>query len=43
MNAVLSEPNAKRLSNLFRGVLATLLLLLPVLSLAQAYFGTVSG
>jgi Carboxypeptidase regulatory-like domain len=43
MNAVLSEPNAKRLSNLFRGVLATILLLLPVLSLAQAYFGTVSG
>jgi hypothetical protein len=43
MSAVLSEPNAKRLSNLFRGVLATILLLLPVLSLAQAYFGTVSG
>jgi hypothetical protein len=43
MNAVLSEPNSKRLSKLFRGVVATVLLLLPVVLLAQAYFGTVSG
>jgi hypothetical protein len=43
MNAVLSEPNAKRLSKLFRGVVATILLLLPAVLFAQAYFGTVSG
>jgi hypothetical protein len=43
MNAVLSKPNAKRLSKLFRGVVATILLLLPVVLFAQAYFGTVSG
>jgi hypothetical protein len=45
MNAVLSEPNSKRLSKSFfsRGVVATILLLLPVVLLAQAYFGTVSG
>ncbi len=43
MNAVLSQPNAKRLAKLFRGALFAIVLLLPVILLAQAYFGTVSG
>jgi Carboxypeptidase regulatory-like domain len=43
MNAILSEPNAKRLAKLFREVLFAVALLLPAMLLAQAYFGTVSG
>jgi hypothetical protein len=43
MNAVFSEPNAKRLATLFRGALFAIVLLLPVMLIAQAYFGTVSG
>ena len=43
MNAVFSEPNAKRLATLFRGALFAIVLLLPVILIAQAYFGTVSG
>jgi Carboxypeptidase regulatory-like domain len=43
MNAVLSEPNLKRLAKLSRGALLAVALLLPVILLAQAYFGTVSG
>jgi hypothetical protein len=43
MNVVLSKPDAKRLAKLFRGALFAIIFLMPVMLMAQAYFGTVSG